>query len=156
LDAIGDSWSLLIVRDALEGLTRFSQFQNSLGVAKNILSSRLKNLVKHGVFEIVRNGSKRGEYVLTEKGRALFPLIVALRQWGEGFFFAPGEQHVSLVDRQLRLPVRKLSLRSEDGRELRPEDTEIVRPERKVVGSKSEIGSLSRSRRRPYTSSRTA
>lgn len=84
LDVIGDWWSLLIVRDAFDGVTRFSEFQKGLGMAKNILATRLRALVTHGVLEIVpaADGSAYQEYVLTEKGRALFPVIVGLRQWG--------------------------------------------------------------------------
>ncbi|TGR73418.1 transcriptional regulator, partial [Mesorhizobium sp. M1C.F.Ca.ET.189.01.1.1] len=79
LDAIGDWWSLLIVRDAFDGLRRFGEFQKSLGVAKNILSARLRNLVTHGILEIVPapDGSAHHEYVLTQKGRGLFYVLVA-------------------------------------------------------------------------------
>lgn len=125
LDAIGDWWSLLIVRDAFGGLRRFGEFQKSLGLAKNILSARLKNLVEHEVLETVpaSDGSAYQEYVLTEKGRGLFPLLVALRQWGEDYFFRPSEGHVTLVDRKRGKPVRRLELRAQDGRLLEPEDT---------------------------------
>lgn len=128
LDAIGDWWSLLIVRDAFDGLRRFGEFQKNLGMAKNILSARLRNLVEHGILEIVpaSDGSAYQEYVLTKKGRGLFPLLVALRQWGEDFFFAPGEQRVHLVDRKHRRPVRRLELRARDGRLLKPEDTVVA------------------------------
>jgi DNA-binding HxlR family transcriptional regulator len=128
LDAIGDWWSLLIIRDAFDGLRRFGEFQKSLGLAKNILAARLRNLVAHGIMDTApaSDGSPYQEYVLTEKGRGLFPLLVALRQWGEDFFFEPDEAHVLLVDRKAGLPVRRLELRSQDGRVLGPEDT-IVR-----------------------------
>jgi DNA-binding HxlR family transcriptional regulator len=127
LDAIGDWWSLLIVRDAFDGLRRFGEFQKSLGLAKNILSARLRTLVSHGILEMVpaSDGSPYQEYVLTEKGRGLFPLLVALRQWGEAFFFAPDEAHVQLVDRKAGLPVQRLELRAQDGRVLSPEDTVV-------------------------------
>lgn len=130
LDAIGDWWSLLIVRDAFDGLRRFGEFQKSLGLAKNILSARLRNLVAHGIMETVpaADGGPYQEYVLTEKGRGLFPVLVALRQWGEGFFFEPDEAHVLLVDRKNALPVRKLELRAQDGRVLGPEDTVVLHP----------------------------
>jgi DNA-binding HxlR family transcriptional regulator len=129
LDAIGDGWTLLIVRDAFDGLRRFGEFQKSLGLAKNILAARLHNLIAHGIMDTVpaSDGSHYQEYVLTKKGRGLFPLLVALRQWGEDFFFEPDEAHVLLVDRKRGLPVRKLELRSQDGRVLGPEDT-IVHP----------------------------
>ncbi|MFS8112315.1 helix-turn-helix domain-containing protein [Rhizobium jaguaris] len=131
LDAIGDWWTLLIVRDAFDGLRRFGEFQKSLGLAKNILAARLRNLIAHGIMVTApaSDGSPYLEYVLTEKGRGLFPLLVALRQWGEDFFFEPDEAHVLLVDRMQGLPVRKLELRSEDGRVLGPDDT-VVHPVR--------------------------
>ena len=128
LDAIGDWWSLLIVRDAFDGLRRFGEFQKSLGLAKNILSARLRNLVAHGILDTApaSDGSPYQEYVLTRKGQGLFPLLVALRQWGEDFFFQPGENHLQLVDKEHGLPVRRLELLSQDGRVLAPEET-IVR-----------------------------
>ncbi len=130
LDAIGDWWSLLIVRDAFDGLRRFGEFQKDLGLAKNILAARLRNLVAHGIMDTIpaSDGSPYQEYVLTEKGRALFPLLVALRQWGEDFFFEPGESHVLLVDTKNGLPVRKLELRAQDGRVLGSEDTVVRSP----------------------------
>lgn len=129
LDAIGDWWSLLIVRDAFDGLRRFGEFQKSLGLAKNILASRLRNLVDHAILETApaSDGSAYQEYVLTAKGQALFPLLVALRQWGEEFFFEPGETHVRLVDLKSGRTVRKLELRALDGRVLGPDDT-VVKP----------------------------
>ncbi|WP_329012495.1 winged helix-turn-helix transcriptional regulator [Streptomyces sp. NBC_00690] len=125
VDAIGDWWSLLIVRDAFDGSRRFGEFQRSLGVAKNILTARLRALVAGGVLESVpaSDGSAYREYVLTPKGEALFPVIVALRQWGEQNFFAPGEQHSHLVDRRQGRRLRTLEVRSADGRRLAPDDT---------------------------------
>lgn len=132
MDAIGDGWSLLIVRDAFDGLRRFGEFQKSLGLAKNILAARLRHLVTHGIMDTVpaSDGSSYQEYVLTKKGRALFPLLVALRQWGEDFFFEPGETHVRLVDKKTGRPVPKLQPRAQDGRLLTPEDTAVQMPAR--------------------------
>lgn len=130
LDAIGDGWSLLIVRDAFDGLRRFGEFQKSLGLAKNILAARLRSLVAHGVMEVVpaSDGGPHQEYVLTTKGRGLFPLLVALRQWGDDFFFDPDEPRALLVDKKAGLPVRKLELRAQDGRLLGPEDALVRLP----------------------------
>jgi DNA-binding HxlR family transcriptional regulator len=130
LDAIGDWWSLLIVRDAFDGLRRFGEFQKSLGLAKNILSARLRNLVAHGIMDMVAasDSSPYQEYVLTEKGRGLFPLLVALRQWGDDFFFEPDEAHVLLVEKKTGLPVRRLELRAQNGRILGAEDTVVRSP----------------------------
>jgi DNA-binding HxlR family transcriptional regulator len=96
LDTIGEWWSLLIVRDALGGIRRFSDFQKSLGLAKNVLSTRLKKLVACGILEQVpaSDGSAYREYALTQKGRELFPVIVALRQWGESHLFSRGEKRL--------------------------------------------------------------
>src|ERR1700744_2224429 len=78
LDTIGDWWSLLIIRHAFDGMRRFGEFQKSLGVAKGILSARLNSLVNADVLALVAaaNGSAYKEYVLTEKGRCLFHVIV--------------------------------------------------------------------------------
>ena len=124
VDAVGDWWSLLIVRDAFDGSRRFGDFQRSLGVAKNILSARLRSLVDQGILETVPAGA-RHEYVLTAKGEALFPVIVALRQWGEAFAFAPGEPHSQLLDRRDQRPLKPLEVHAADGRLLAPADTEV-------------------------------
>ena len=124
VDAVGDWWSLLIVRDAFDGSRRFGEFQRSLGVAKNILSSRLRGLVDNGILELVPAGA-RHEYVLTAKGEALFPVIVALRQWGEAFAFDPGEPHSKLLDRRNQQPLKPLEIHASDGRVITPADTEV-------------------------------
>ncbi|MGF0241298.1 winged helix-turn-helix transcriptional regulator [Rhodococcus sp. IEGM1300] len=126
LDAIGDWWSLLIVRDAFDGIRRFGAFQRNLGMAKNILAARLRTLVTHGIFDLVpaSDGSAYQEYVLTEKGKGLFPLIIGLRQWGETYFYEPGEAHSRVVDRAKGQPIQPLELRAADGRLLGPEDCE--------------------------------
>jgi len=124
LDIIGDWWSLLIVRDALRGLKRFGEFQKSLGIAKNMLASRLKQLVEEGILVLqpASDGSAWQEYVLTEKGRALQTVLVALSQWGNDFLFADNEFGSVLVDAQNRRPLRRLTIISNDGRELSPDD----------------------------------
>jgi DNA-binding HxlR family transcriptional regulator len=124
LDAIGDWWSLLIIRDAFLGKRRFGEFQKSLGAAKNILTARLRALVDDGILATApaSDGSAYQEYVLTPKGRGVFPVLVALRQWSEEFSDAPGTIGTLLVDREGR-PVRQLELRSQDGRLLGSGDT---------------------------------
>src|SRR5262249_13468584 len=107
LDAIGDWWSLLIIRDALLGRRRFGEFQKSLGLAKNILTVRLRALVDRNILEMApaSDGSAYQEYVLTPKGRGLFPVLVALRQWSEEFDENPEEIATILVDRASGRPV---------------------------------------------------
>lgn len=100
LDIIGDWWSLLIVRDALNGLTRFGEFQKNLGIAKNMLTQRLRQLVEQGILTVrpATDGSAWNEYVLTEKGRALQTVLVALAQWGGDYLFDSHEKCSVLVD----------------------------------------------------------
>lgn len=82
LGSIGDWWTLLIVRDAFLGASRFGEFQASLGLARNILAARLQGLVDAGIF--AREGTPaRPHYVLTKKGKALLPALLALMQWGD-------------------------------------------------------------------------
>jgi DNA-binding HxlR family transcriptional regulator len=115
---------LLIIRDALEGIRRFSDFQKNLDIAKNMLSARLKGLVEQGILQTVpaADGGAHKEYVLTERGKALQTVIVALSQWGGEFMYAPGEPGSVMVDAQNRQPLRKLDLVAQDGRVLAPQD----------------------------------
>ena len=128
LDLIGDWWSLLIIRDAFFGITRFSEFQQDLGLARNILASRLKTLVAGGIMTTApaSDGSAYQEYVLTEKGQALLPVLVALGQWGVDFLFEPGERHTRLIDSQSGRPPKRLHVRSQDGRSLGFDDIAFV------------------------------
>ena len=127
LDIIGDRWSLLIVRDAFDGLRRFSDFQRSLGMARNILSDRLHKLVNSGILttQSASDGTAYQEYVLTAKGERLFPVVVALRQWGEQHLFAPDEPHSVLIDKRTLRPVPKMSPATEDGLVLPSYETEV-------------------------------
>ena len=101
LEVVGEWWSLLIVRDAFMGVTRFDEFQERLGIARNVLNQRLSHLVGEGVLERVAYSERppRFDYVLTEQGRELWPVIVALRQWGDRWR-APDGPPLQLVHRQ--------------------------------------------------------
>ena len=85
LDVVGDPWTLLIVRDAMWGFRRFNDFQQRLGIPRNTLTTRLARLVEAGVFDKVpyQESPQRFEYRLTEKGLDLYPVVVALMQWGD-------------------------------------------------------------------------
>ena len=100
LERVGEWWSILILRDALHGLTRFDQFQKSLGIAPNMLTRRLSALVEAGLLERRRYSERppRDEYVLTARGRDFRPVLVALLAWGNKHF-APEGPSVLLVDR---------------------------------------------------------
>lgn len=84
LEVVGERWTLLIVRDAMLGVRRFEDFQSRLGVSRAVLSDRLTRLAEHDVLERIRYQQRpdRFEYVLTERGRALWPVIAGLAQWG--------------------------------------------------------------------------
>lgn len=120
---IGDRWSLLIIRDVFDGIRRFSALQRSLGVAKNILSDRLKSLTSHGVLAVqdASDGSAYSEYVLTDRGRDLFYIVVALRQWGEEQLFASGETHSELREKDTDHLVTRLQLLDSHGNPLGPD-----------------------------------
>ncbi|MDH2381915.1 helix-turn-helix domain-containing protein [Bradyrhizobium sp. CER78] len=136
LDVFGDWWSLLIIRDASLGRRRFGEFQASLGLAKNILATRLRTLVERGILKTVpaSDGSAYQEYVLTPKGHGIFPILVALRQWTEEFDEHPDEIATIMVDRDKGKPVKKLALYSQDGRVLGAADTTLkLRPARKTA-----------------------
>jgi DNA-binding HxlR family transcriptional regulator len=124
LDVIGDWWSLLIIRDAVGGLRRFGEFQKHLGAPKNILTTRLKALVEHGILEVApaSDGSVYHEYLLTKKGRSLLPTLVALAQWGEDFLFEKEEDCNLPIDLANRKPLKRMKLVARDGRELAPTD----------------------------------
>jgi DNA-binding HxlR family transcriptional regulator len=95
LDVVGEWWTLLIVRDALRGARRFEDFK-ATGIADNILSARLKKLTEAGILKRRRYQARpdRYEYLLTEKGHALAPVVLALRSWGKRFTEGPDSSHI--------------------------------------------------------------
>jgi DNA-binding HxlR family transcriptional regulator len=102
LEIVGDWWSLLILRDALRGLRRFEDLRSSLGVARNILSRRLKRLVAAGVLEkhVYAERPRRHEYRLTDRGRDLFPLIALMTAWGNRWAPLKRGPAVLMIDRE--------------------------------------------------------
>ena len=127
LDTIGEWWSLLIIRDAITGIRRFSDFQKSLGLAKNVLSARLKKLVACGIMKQVpaSDGSAYREYALTEKGWELYPVIVALAQWGGSYLFSRGEKRLLVLDKRTGKPLR-VEVQNANGEILKANDLELV------------------------------
>ena len=130
LDVVGEWWSLLIIRDAMLGVKRFSDFERRLGMAKNILTARLKTLVEGGILRIVpaSDGSAYNEYELTQKGADLLPVMVAFRQWGEKHMFPTGDEHSELHDKKHHKRLAKLVVKSADGRPIGVEDLELAMP----------------------------
>ncbi|TGL58404.1 winged helix-turn-helix transcriptional regulator [Leptospira sarikeiensis] len=127
LGVIGEWWSLLILRDAFLGKKRFNEFEKSLGLAKNILSARLHKLVEENILEIVpaSDGSAYQEYVLTDKGEKIFPVLVALRQWGETFLYDSSKLNQCLVDKKFGKKIKPIEVRSQDGRILNRKDVSL-------------------------------
>jgi DNA-binding HxlR family transcriptional regulator len=110
LQIVGEKWTLLVLREAFYGVSRFADFQRGLGCARNILSARLKTLVEEGILsqQPYRDpGSRvRHEYRLTEKGLDLFPVLVALMQWGDRWSADPTGPPVALSHRDCGYPAR--------------------------------------------------
>jgi DNA-binding HxlR family transcriptional regulator len=128
LEVVGDWWSLLIVREAFRGRERFGEFQKSLGLAKNILATRLKKLVDAQIFSIEAdaNSTQSHRYVLTPKGESLHPVLVALWQWGEENCFERDELELVMVDKVKGKPLVKMQPTSQDGRDLGPRDIRLL------------------------------
>lgn len=118
VELIGEKWTFLILRGALNGLSHFEEFQAGLGIARNILSDRLGKLVAGGILRRAADPSDRRKviYSLTDKGQALLPVVVALRQWGETWCHGPAA--VYLADERDGQPIRRIAVESADGRPL--------------------------------------
>lgn len=127
LEQVGDWWTLLIVREAFFGTRRFGEFQSHLGIAPNVLSARLHGLVQHGILQAVAE-SENGrvlDYRLTDKGRDLFPIVIAMLQWGDRHAPAPEGPPVQIVDRENGRPIAALQVRSDDGGVLQARDVRV-------------------------------
>lgn len=125
LDLVGDRWSLLVIRDAMDGARSFTEFQRRTGIARNILTDRLRRLTTHGLLaQRTASSGRRQEYVLTDAGRDLFPVILTLRQWGEQHAFSPGEPRSTLVDTH-GTPIPPLPLTGPDGTPLNAGTTRV-------------------------------
>jgi DNA-binding HxlR family transcriptional regulator len=137
LEIIGDRWSLLILRNAFDGMRRFGEFQRDLRLSKSVLASRLQALVSNGVLQVVpgEDGSAYQQYELTPKGRGLFYVIVGLRQWGEAFLFGPSEDRSVLTERTSGKPISQLALRSRTGKLLTPDDVVVRKVQTSGIGS---------------------
>lgn len=121
---LGDRWTLLILREAFRGVTRFGEFQKRTGAAKTILSDRLVRLVEWGIFEttdIAHNGN-RNAYELTSKGTSLAIVLVAIHQWGSTHMLRQDKKSILLIERDTGAILPQLELRSTDGRLLQASD----------------------------------
>lgn len=126
VDLIGEKWSLLIIRDAMDGARSFTEFQQRTGIARNILADRLRRLTVRGILaHSTAPTGRRRQYILTPAGRDLLTAISALRQWGERHAFDKGESHSRMLDDEGN-EVSPLVLTGRDGRALDIESVRVV------------------------------
>ncbi|HET8612757.1 MAG TPA: helix-turn-helix domain-containing protein [Sphingomonas sp.] len=139
LEAVGERWSFLILRGAFNGLSHFEQFQSTLGIARNILANRLARLVAHGILERCpcQDDRRKVEYRLTEKGEALLPTLVSLRQWGK-HWGGGGPCNTQLVDTRDGLPVREIAVLAADGRPLKAAELSWLATDEEATGMSGE------------------
>ena len=146
LNEVGDWWSLLVVLHAMYGTRRFVDFQQELGIARNILCDRLARLVDNEVLKKVEVGEhgSRFEYRLTEKGRDLFPIVIALRQWGDKWNPAPDQAPLDLRDRETGQTIRQVEVQDVNGNPLTVRDVFVPEGEaadkRKSAESRKKVG----------------
>jgi DNA-binding HxlR family transcriptional regulator len=136
LELVGEWWTLLIVREAFLGRRRFVEFQQELGIARNVLSSRLRKLVAEGILErrASETDAREVEYRLTPKGKDLMPVLIALSQWGERWIYE-GKSPLRYENRHTGQEVPRLAVRDADGTELSARDLRIVRSDGLTPGA---------------------
>jgi DNA-binding HxlR family transcriptional regulator len=120
LEEVGEWWSLLIVRECTQGTRRFDEFQRELGIARNVLTARLQRLTELGViarFPLDERARTDG-YRLTRKGEDLYPVLVALMQWGDRWLARDGKPPIALVEDATGAPVEPVTVRAGTGRSL--------------------------------------
>lgn len=123
---VGEWWTLLILHDAFDGYTRFDQFQESLGISSSMLTTRLKTLVADGLLERrpYQTSPVRHEYVLTDLGRSLRPVVVALAAWGNSRL-APADRSMILIDARSGEEVEPVVVDAGTGRRLDDSDAYV-------------------------------
>ncbi|BFM18071.1 helix-turn-helix domain-containing protein [Maricurvus nonylphenolicus] len=128
LAVIGESWSLLILRNCFLGTRRFEEFQQQLGMTRHVLTDRLKHLVEHEVLKKVPYGesSRRFEYRLTERGKGLYPVIMSLVDWGNQWMVEAGEEPIIHIHQTCGQRTRPVMSCSACGEELNPKDVTAV------------------------------
>jgi len=134
VDLIGEWGSLLILREAFAGVRRFDDFQDRLQMSRNLLTTRLKKLVDGGVLtrQPIAENAKRLEYALTPMGEDLATTIVALRQWGDRWLFAPEPPPADMVDVTDGTVIPKLEVRSASGRLVGPSEIRLQPNQKKT------------------------
>ncbi len=117
LEVLGDGWTMMIVREAFLGTRRFADFEARLAISKNVLTKRLAHLVDEQILEKIDAGQfgARFEYQLTPKGKDLYTIITAIRQWGDRWIFGEEKEPLLVVDRATKEPILPVRIRRADG-----------------------------------------
>lgn len=129
LAVLGDAWSLLILRDSLEGARTFESFQRRLGIARNTLTDRLRHLVEEGMLTQMDVGKRgtRFEYVPTQKAKDFQVPLMAILQWGDKWVSGQGNEPVVAIERESGIAVAPLVVRTASGRVV-PSDQLMYKP----------------------------
>lgn len=124
LERVGERWTLLILRNAFCGMSRFDQFQQHLGIGTNILANRLRSLTGEGIMtrSQVEEDGRAFEYRLTDKGLALFPILIAMIEWGEQYVPHPAGARLLLVERASGEPIAGIRVLAAGGHALQAQD----------------------------------
>jgi len=148
LEVIGEWWTMLIIRDAFFGVTRFDQFQERLGIARNVLQQRLEHLIDFGVMERrpYSEHPPRYDYRLTTKGRDLWPVLNAMRQWGDQYA-APDGPPITLVHKNCGSSVHAELVCSECAEPIDARSVRAVAGEGRSTSAPSLLGSATRAPR---------
>ncbi|MEM9621161.1 MAG: helix-turn-helix domain-containing protein [Pseudomonadota bacterium] len=121
MNILGERWTMLIIRDALFGAKRFVQFERSLGIARNILTARLNMLVDEGLMEKRKAvETNHPEYVLTDAGRELETVLLAITHWGDKHRPNPAGTRLIFTERETGVPIQPMHATTEDGKALQP------------------------------------
>jgi len=128
LERVGEWWTLLILRNAFSGMTRFDEFQQHLGIGTNVLSQRLRSLTEDEILTrtAAPDDGRAFEYRLTERGLALYPILIAMMEWGEKWVPNPKGPRMKLVERGTGEPIAGICVHSADGRSLQPHEIAAV------------------------------
>lgn len=123
LEQVGEWWTFVILRNAFCGMSRFQDFQRDLGISTSILARRLEKLVDNGILlrQPSEDDARVVHYRLAAKGRALYPILAAMTQWGEEWVPHPAGARLTLVEKATGLPIAGVGIRAADGRDLQPE-----------------------------------
>jgi len=138
---MGEKWSFLILRGALNGMQHFEEFQQGLGIARNILANRLARLVEKGIMDrrTLEQDRRKVSYTLTQKGQELLPVMLSLRQWGEKWGMGVPSNPV-LCDKRDRKPIQPIAIHAHDGRELGLKDLCWIDTSLESAGDKDDGG----------------